>query len=210
MKKLIIVCEEKYRQYGDFLSQLVSLDDDKEDIVVGVKDGVVAAQVWTEKEYSANAAQISSEQYILFIGDSKLIKDKRSHMMKKYSEYGMQYGWLGKQAVLFVEKVVDLKDYDSFIEYAKGNKADVTKLIELKSDAMVIPEGTEDRDAKGIKKILNPVKPLPAAIVNAPIRALNALNKMANNKKIEDQEYTCLVLVFYLNGLSLFLGLSEE
>ena len=28
MKKLIIVCEEKCRQYGDYLAQLISLDDD--------------------------------------------------------------------------------------------------------------------------------------------------------------------------------------
>ncbi len=28
MKKLIIVCEEKCRQYGDYLAQLISLEDD--------------------------------------------------------------------------------------------------------------------------------------------------------------------------------------
>lgn len=210
MKKLIIVCEEKLKQYGDFLSQLVSLEDDKEDAVVGVRDGTVVAQVWTEKEYTANSAQISSEQYILFIGDSKLIKDKRLHMMKKFAEYGMQYGWLGKQAVLFVEKVVDLNEYEKFIEFARENQSNVTKLIELKSDVMTIPEKDSGEDARGIKKILNPVKPLPAAIINAPVRAVNVLNKLANNKKIEEQEYTCLVLVFYLNGLSQFIGLREE
>ena len=31
MKKLIIVCEEKCRQYGDYLAQLISLEDDTED-----------------------------------------------------------------------------------------------------------------------------------------------------------------------------------
>ena len=34
MKKLIIVCEEKCRQYGDYLAQLISLEDDKEDETV--------------------------------------------------------------------------------------------------------------------------------------------------------------------------------
>lgn len=48
MKKLIIVCEERLRKYGDFLSQLVSLEDDKDDEVIGVKDGTVVAQVWSE------------------------------------------------------------------------------------------------------------------------------------------------------------------
>ncbi len=45
MKKLIIVCGEKYRVYGDYLAQLISLEDDTEDSTVGVKDGEVAAQV---------------------------------------------------------------------------------------------------------------------------------------------------------------------
>ena len=47
MKKLIIVCEEKCRQYGDYLAQLISLEDDTEDETVGTKDGEVAAQVRT-------------------------------------------------------------------------------------------------------------------------------------------------------------------
>ena len=72
MKKLIIVCEEKCRQYGDYLAQLISLEDDTEDETVGTKDGEVAAQVWLEKDYKANAAQLSSNQYILFIGQDKL------------------------------------------------------------------------------------------------------------------------------------------
>lgn len=76
MKKLIIVCEEKYRVYGDYLAQLISLEDDTEDSTVGVKDGEVAAQVWLEKDYKANSAQLSSNQYILFIGHNKLINEK--------------------------------------------------------------------------------------------------------------------------------------
>lgn len=97
MKKLIIVCEEKYRVYGDYLAQLISLEDDTEDSTVGVKDGEVAAQVWLEKDYKANSAQLSSNQYILFIGHNKLIKEKSSHMKVAFSQYGMAYGWLGKQ-----------------------------------------------------------------------------------------------------------------
>lgn len=64
-------------QYGDYLAQLISLEDDTEDETVGTKDGEVAAQVWLEKDYKANAAQLSSNQYILFIGQDKLIKEKK-------------------------------------------------------------------------------------------------------------------------------------
>jgi len=70
-KELIIVCKEKFRMYGDFLAQLISMEDDRDEELVGVKDGSVAAQVWIEKDFDANAAQISSEQYILFIGNSR-------------------------------------------------------------------------------------------------------------------------------------------
>ncbi|AHM57710.1 hypothetical protein EAL2_808p02050 (plasmid) [Peptoclostridium acidaminophilum DSM 3953] len=213
MKKLIIVCEEKFKPYGDFLAQLISLEDDEADDIIGVKDGVVAAQVWTEKEYTANAAQISSEQYILFIGNSKLIKDKRLHMQKKFSEYGMQYCWLGKQSVLFVDKVVSIDEYDNFIEYAKGSKPEITKLIERKSDVMAVPEPTvenEKEEVNGFKKLLASMQAIPVAIVNAPVRGVNVFTKVTNNKKIEEQEYSCLVLIFYLKGLSEFLGLSEE
>ncbi|MEG0577722.1 MAG: hypothetical protein RR500_07665, partial [Bacilli bacterium] len=115
MKKLIIVCEEKCRIYADYLSQLISLEDDTEDTTVGTKDGEVAAQVWLEKDYLANSSHISSDQYILFIGNDKLIKEKSTHMKVQFSEYGMKYGWLGKQAVLSVDKVVPADSYSDFI-----------------------------------------------------------------------------------------------
>jgi len=210
VKKLIIVCEEKLRRYADFLAQLISLSDDKNGEIVGVKDGAVAAQVWTEDDYIRQSVQMSSEQYLLFVGNSKLIKEKRSHMVKKFSQYGMNYGWLGKQAVLFVDGIVDVDHYDEFIAYAKGNQSDVKKLLDVKSDIMAMPDMAIDPKEKGIKKLKNPVKGIQAAIVNAPVRGLNAVNRLANNKKIEEQEYTCLILAFYMSGLSQFLGLSEE
>lgn len=125
MKKLIIVCDEKHRKYGDYLSQLISLEDDTEDCVVGIKDGEVATQVWSEKEYKSNAPQISSSQHILFIGESKLIKEKGLHMKPVFSKYGMRYGWLGKQAILTVETNVSVKEYDEFLNFALANQADI-------------------------------------------------------------------------------------
>ena len=52
MRKVIIVCDEKRREFADYLSQLVSLSDDTDDATVGVKDGTVATQVWLEKSLS--------------------------------------------------------------------------------------------------------------------------------------------------------------
>jgi hypothetical protein len=42
---------------------------------------------------------------------------------------------------------------------------------------------------------------------NAPVKSLNALKMLAVNRKIEEQQYNCLVLIFYLDALADFLGL---
>ena len=89
MKKLIIVCEEKCRSYGDYLAQLISMDDDTDEATVGTKDGEVAAQVWTEKDYNNNSAQMSSNQYVLFVGNSKLTKT--SHTQNGLCTMKIQY-----------------------------------------------------------------------------------------------------------------------
>lgn len=239
MKKLIIVCEEKLKHYGDFLSQLISRDDDTNDTTVGVKDGAVGALVWTEKEYLNNTAQLSSEQYILFIGNSKLQKEKRKHMQKVFSEYGMNYGWLGKQATLFVDRVVSLTEYDSFFqmaqtEYLKGKQTPFEKLVGTKETTPALPEAVADdavivkeddistveqsleKPEKGIMKLLDPLKTARVAVKKTADRGIESigkvseeLNKATKNKNIEEQEYSCLILFFYLNGLSNFLGLSE-
>ena len=41
--KLIIVCTDDTREYGDYLMQLISLKDDTQDNAVGLKDGSVEA-----------------------------------------------------------------------------------------------------------------------------------------------------------------------
>ena len=107
MKKLLIVCDDKARKYGDFLCQLISLEDDKNGAIRGTKDGEVVATVWSEKEYSDNSVKISSDQYIVFIGNSKLAREKRSHMINHFDEHGMIYSWLGKQASLNVHRVIN-------------------------------------------------------------------------------------------------------
>ena len=240
MKKLIIVCEERLHRYGDFLSQLISGMDDKKGKVIGIKDGAAAAQVWTEKEYTANAAQISSEQYLLFIGNSKLVKEKRHHMLQRYSEYGMNYGWLGKQAVLFVDHILSYSEYANFYklltnEYAEGSHKEAVRLLPSKSEEVVEPinvmesvEESKEEDEIGITEVVHPdakesenvLAPFAAvgkALKQAIDEGVKTFNRITDDisaaskgKDIEDQQYTCLVLLFYLNDLALFLGLNEE
>lgn len=207
MKKLIIVCEEKCRQYGDYLAQLISLEDDKEDETVGTKDGEVAAQVWLEKDYKANAAQLSSNQYILFIGQDKLIKEKSSHMNMGFAKFGMKYGWLGKQAVLSVEKVVEADKYENFISYAQNYQQNVEQLIKSK-DMNALKAGAAAGVAGAAKAgalaVISPVALVPIAYIGAGVMAVK---KFTLNSKIKEQQYSCAVMKFYLDDLSKFLGL---
>ena len=198
MKKLIIVCEEKCRSYGDYLAQLISMDDDTDEATVGTKDGEVAAQVWTEKDYNNNSAQMFSNQYVLFVGNSKLIKEKSSHMNTEFNEYGMKYGWLGKQAVLCVEKVVPLKQYDEFIEFALAYQENIKALVTKEKSAgkAALPVAL----AAGALAWVAP-------IVAAPIATWNIIGMSKRNKKIEEQQYNCCTMKFYLDGLSKFLGM---
>lgn len=213
MKKLIIVCEEKCRQYGDYLAQLISLEDDTEDETVGTKDGEVAAQVWLEKDYKANAAQLSSNQHILFIGQDKLMKEKSSHMNMEFAEFGMKYGWLGKQAVLSVEKVVEADKYESFIAYAQNYQQNIEQLIKskdkqaLKTGAAagaVGAAGVVGAAKAGALAVIAPAALVPIAGISAGVMAVK---KFTLNSKIKEQQYSCAVMKFYLDDLSKFLGL---
>lgn len=205
MKKLLIVCEDNLMQYGDFLAQLISLEDDKEGDVVGVKDGSVAAQVWPEKDYKANSAKISSDQYILFIGNSKLAKDKRAHMLNKYTKYGMNYYGLGKQASLFVDATIDASQYDSFIEEAQLYNSDIRHLFGNKTEQIALPSAENSQEVGAGFVVI-----IPEIVQKAKARGAEAFRMAMSNKKILDQQYTCLMCLFYLNGLNAFLGLGEN
>lgn len=204
MRKLIIVCEEKCRQYGDYLAQLISLEDDTEKETVGTKDGEVAAQVWLEKDYKANSAQISSNQYILFIGQNKLIKEKSVHMNIKFSEFGMKYGWLGKQAFLGVDKIVSIEEYGSFVKFAKHYQQNLELLVQ--QDKNIVPI-EENRKTPNEENPLDGVFALFASISDFGTSIGKWFQQMSLNDKIEEQQYSCAVMKFYLDDLSKFLGL---
>ena len=199
MKKLIIVCEEKCKAYGDYLAQLISLDDDTEENTVGPKDGEVVARVWTEKQYNDNSQQIASNQYILFVGNKKMVKEKSAHMQIKFSEFGMSYGWLGKQAFLTVSKVVDSKKYDDFLSYAVQYQNDLEKLKKANDERHKLQEAA--KAAGGVALIAA----LPEVL--APVAGANVFKMVTLRKKIMAQQFSCAIMKFYLESLGEFLGI---
>ena len=52
--KLIIVCDESTVGYANYLRQLISANDDEEDVIIGTKDGAIKVSVWLEKHYFYN------------------------------------------------------------------------------------------------------------------------------------------------------------
>ena len=198
MKKLIIVCEEQYRIYGDYLSQLISSEDDTDNRTIGIKDGEAAAMVWLEKDYNANAAQLSSNQYILFIGNDKLVKEKSSHMHVEFDQYGMKYGWLGKQAYLCVDRVVSAKEYNDFRTFALKYQKDLEQLIE---------ERNKINSSKGKLASVAVIAAIGGALSVVPLVGMNLVKKLTLDNQIEEQQYNCVIMKFYLDALQKFLGL---
>lgn len=114
--KLIIVCTEKTRKYGTYLMQLISSINDKDNLVIGLKDGSVVAVLWSEKDYKANLPTLPSSSYVLFIGDSKLITTESACMQAPFNKYGMHFASLGTRAAIHVDKkILKISEYTEFI-----------------------------------------------------------------------------------------------
>lgn len=200
--KLIIVCDEKRMEMGSYLSQLLSSNDDTEDKTIGVKDGSVNCIVWAEKDFIDNAATVSSNQFVLFIGKSKVINEKTKHMKIVDSEHGIICKWLGKQAAITIDKVVPAKEYESFVEYAKKYVDSMDILISKKKK---IEKGALGAGALGSMMLLTPIGVTAGVLGGTAL----AIRHMATNKKIEEQMFSCGVMKFYLEKISAFLGLEE-
>ena len=191
-KKLIIVCDEKTVSTANYLIQLISLKDDTENSVVGIKDGSVDAVIWLEKDFIANQSTLSSNAHILFIGDSKGAKAQRTGIIEKHNAHGMFYGWLGKRAVMYVDKpAIKQKDYAAFQEYAKKFKDKIETLVtKLDAEGMI----QEAAIAGALLVWLGPIG-----------GGIEAVRYFKKRQQVIQQQMDCLALIMYLEGISKFL-----
>jgi hypothetical protein len=135
--------------------------------------------------------KISSDQYVLFIGNGKIAKEQRSHMKNMFSKFGMTYGWLGRRAALTLDassmtKVAEYKEFFYFmISYQPGAQLLIEEKVALEdkeivevvaedvTPEVVSEEQVEETDKKVPKiladagdfavKVINPIKALPKA-----------------------------------------------
>ncbi|WP_242662279.1 hypothetical protein [Butyrivibrio proteoclasticus] len=142
------MCDEKTEGYANYLRQLISTNDDKEDKVVGLADGSVDAAVWLETDYLANKVKISSNEHILFVGNTKASKSETSSMIVRFEKFGMKYGWLGKRGMMVVDNdMLKPEEYDQFIELCLGYETTFEKIAMKKSKLKELvhkPEGLID------------------------------------------------------------------
>ena len=188
--ELMIVCDEKLMEYGNYLIALVGQNDDKENQVVGTKDGTVAAAIYTPKHYKDTLPKITSNTHILFIGRFKEATEQAKNINMNYNEFGMHYGWLGKRAVMYVDdKKLNQSEYESFLEYCEKYKKDFEKVTLSIIDKLP--------DAAKWIGVFNPVL--------APVAIYGLVSGNNTQKKIKDQQYRCLTMALYLDGLQQFL-----
>lgn len=62
------------------------------------------SRILTEKNWNDNKATISSENYVLFIGNVPDGVALKPIIKWKYENINMKYGWIGKKALMIVEK----------------------------------------------------------------------------------------------------------
>jgi len=104
-RNLILVCTDKTKAYANYFQLLISSKDDSEESVKGVQDGSVDTSVWTEEQFDANRVGLSSQEHIIFVGESSMIDAECRLMENKFDNLGMQYGWLGILPVIFPQIV---------------------------------------------------------------------------------------------------------
>ena len=214
--KLIIVCDDNTVGYANYLRQLISANDDEEDVIIGTKDGAIKVSVWLEKHYLDNMSTISSNEHVLFIGENQASKNEISSMTVKFDQFGMKYGWLGKRGMMIIAKTIDNpEDYNEFIELCRNYKTEF-EFIEFKKS---LPEQALDAAVSAMGDIpdimlnvgntllsfLGPVPAIASDAVNAVAEATKWITTTDDQRKITDQQFRALTLILYMGGLSEFL-----
>lgn len=204
--KLTIVCDEKEKKYATYLQQLLSALDDETDKQVGTKDGMVTAAILNEQQYEDNLSQLSSSNYILFMGNSDAAKAARANMDEKYCECGMHYGWLGRQAYMYAEPGEfsrdDIEKLRAICEqYGKNLKESIGKFSDGR---LAIQKAFEE--GQGVVKFVATFAKLALGGIGVAAEITKDLTfEVFQKKDLRDQQYTLLTLILYMDGLSEFL-----
>ncbi len=125
--------------------------------------------LWEEKQYIDTNPDVSSEQYIIFLGHTKtaqnLISSPTFHT--EWVKFNMKYGWIGKRAILFVDE--DYKFNDNILsEFATLYNETFNKELQIETKHEKIDTKKTLKDK--IKEL-----PLPAKIAAGAGFTLSAI-----------------------------------
>lgn len=188
--ELMIVCEKNLMVYANYLIGLIGQNDDVEGEIVGTKDNRVTAAIYTPKNYNDTLPKITSNTHILFIGTFKEAKEQIANVDIKFDKYGMHYGWLGKRAVMYVDdKILNKEDYEKFL---KENRKYQQNFENVNLTSI-------DKHRK-IKKVASFFVPLGSLYMTS-----NDIKHEIKEHEIKDQQYRCLTMALYLDGLNEFM-----
>lgn len=194
---LIIVYDNKTEEYATFLQQLISQNDDSDEEIVGVKDGSVDATIWTTKVYEESLPKLTSSTHVVFIGSGKIAKDQGRNINFSFSKYGMNYGWLGKRAVLYVDtkQILKKKEYDEFLTFCENSFKKFEKATLKATDTL----------PHAVALIGAAFLPVALPVFGLITGGIVSLTALKNQKNIQDQQFRCLTMAFYMDGLKQFL-----
>lgn len=206
-KNLIVVYKEKDELSLNQLKKMVDTKDDdtENNIIVGTEDGTVKIVAWSEKIWLDNKKAGSTgalDDKILFLSDIKGIDKLIPTLDNKFNQYGVSYGFSGKQAAIMVDPIplYQKERYNEFIEELK-KVCDATTVKERRS---------LDFDNKA-ENIENGIIWAVAAVVWGTVAATATMftrivrNAFGDAKVVRNQQLLFGVAKLYLNDLDAFM-----
>ena len=182
-KEVIIIYDNESKEYCDYLFALISTKKD------------TVARCLSLQQYEENIATLSSENNIIFIGNNKITESKIKYTNNTFKKYGMNYGWIGRHCMLYVEdEMLEQDEYREFIDYTSKIN---TKFKEENMSVLAIQQNSS---IVSLFSLFTPI--LGLGYIAYKLYS----NYSDNKKKIKNQQYGTLINIFFTNGLDKFLG----
>lgn len=219
-KTLIVVYKDE--MVVNQLKKMVETHDDKEEGIIGTRDDSVNVVAWTEKVWLNNKKAGNITDKVLFLGDISGTDKLIPVLDIKFNQFGVQYGWAGNQAVLFVDSK-EMHDKDIYLDFIEQlSKLSVPNMIKepintryANGEQGSTPNETEDDENKNSRKKINKflgnakntldkgVKALDKVRVNVASKTEDLLR---DKKKVTRQQLFYGVVNLYNNDLDNFMN----
>ena len=185
-KEVIIVYDDDSKEYCDYLFALISTKKD------------TIARCLSLKQYEETIATLSSENNIIFIGNNKITENKIKYTNNSFKKYGMNYGWMGKHCIIYIEeKILEQDEYKAFIDYASRVNT------KFKEENINIIESLKYNSLLAVFSSFFSILGLGFVTY---ISYKSYLKYSKDKKKIKNQQYSTLINIFFTDGLDKFLG----